>query len=919
MTPLKSRLDGQHLQDSPSSGSPKLKRNQARAQKAEESEPSAAASTSRVPESKPWSWRSLTDAAASRAPPFFTKDGRYFFAVVGSSVKIYSVATGQIVSTLDAAPTNSSSSSGRDLSITSAILSPHNPYQIITGSIDGYIRVWDFLEAVLLQTVKVSQPILNLTAHDALKDHVFVAVSRRSKKQTRKDNAMVLRVSLKPTDATAGLPEQISSEISLIGRTRSTTGLALSPSGAWLVATGGHKAYVCSTANVKAGFTKFVSPEHLTCLAFHPTEEYFATGDSKGVVRVWYCLNEAATLNTADVEKTAQTTTLHWHAHAVSSLAFTANGAYLLSGGEEAVMVIWQLHTGKQEFVPRVGSPIAHVAVSNTGTEEEYLLSLADASFVFVRSGTMKISKTIARVKLGESLCLSHDHPTTSTSVPLAVHPPTSTFVLPSSHPSSLQTFSPSSSRLTHELEVSPSNRVSKRDENPLEPSRVESAVMSEDGQWMATIDSRAADDTFRGEVYLKFWSWEAASGMWTLNTRIDRPHGVERVTSLAFAPGSQTKGTLFLVSTGGDGHIKTWRIRSVRTKSGDVDDFWVVRSSYSFRSEIPRHVSWSLDGSVLCISFRSHVALFDPITNSLHQVLTTPQCKDITSAFFIGNSSRYLAVIGTRDVLLWDLVAQTIRWQYRSSTIIERVVPHPREEIFAVFERGVPAGPGKSVTQIVTLNSSSPVPVGTYTLPFHLRNAVSHASLNTLSATTTSFTFVGITTSWKFVVFGDEVRLPDEEGSRANEIIDDVNVRPRTLFQDIFGKSAFANITARTSLSGHGETSQPWRGKEVAEIFDAPAYLMPPLDSVFDALTDGFLSLRPAQDVQDISDDEREHEDVDMELDVDEDHGPVIAGTAIDRVVSNKEMDSFVELFKQYALKGLSLRHSSTRKHAYR
>lgn len=176
--------------------------------------------------------------------------------------------------------------------------------------------------------------------------------------------------------------------------------MAVSPSGSWLVAVGGHKAYVASTSNLKAGFTKFVSPEALTCLSFHPSDEYFATGDAKGNIRLWYCLNETATTHVAGLEKRAPTTTLHWHAHAVTALSFTPNGAYLLSGGEEAVLVIWQLHSGKKEFVPRVGAPISSIARS-VAAEEEYLLGLADASYVFVNAGRLKISRTVARIKLG--------------------------------------------------------------------------------------------------------------------------------------------------------------------------------------------------------------------------------------------------------------------------------------------------------------------------------------------------------------------------------------------------------------------------------------------------------------------------------------------------------------------------------------
>jgi NET1-associated nuclear protein 1 (U3 small nucleolar RNA-associated protein 17) len=212
-------------------------------------------------------------------------------------------------------------------------------------------------------------------------------------------NAVVLRVSLKTVDGTTK-----SVEIQPIGKTRFPTGLTFSPSGAWLITTAGNKVYVAMSSSFSSGFTKYVSPERLTCLAFHPMEDYFATGDVKGNIRLWYCLNENLPVNVRGVEKKAQTTTLHWHAHAVSSIAFTTNGAYLLSGGEESVLVIWQLRTGQKEFVPRVGAPINTISISRMGSgEEEYLLGLADASYVFVSAATLKISRSCSRIKLGRN------------------------------------------------------------------------------------------------------------------------------------------------------------------------------------------------------------------------------------------------------------------------------------------------------------------------------------------------------------------------------------------------------------------------------------------------------------------------------------------------------------------------------------
>ncbi|OJT02754.1 WD repeat-containing protein 75 [Trametes pubescens] len=864
-----------------------------------------------------WSWKSLTDSSASRVPPIFTKDGSYFFSAAGPSVKIHSVATGEVVSTLTPPLTSVSGATGSSAQsdvVTAAILNPHNPFQLITGSLDGYVRVWDFLDASLLQTINIAQPIFHLTAHERFREHVFVAAARPTKKKTSKahvataeDNVAVLRVAFKPTAATAGAQVQTSSEVVGVGKTRSTTGLAISPSGAWLVATAGHKAYVCQTADLKGGFTKFVSPERLTCLAFHPSEEYFATGDATGCIRLWYCLNESIAIKTSGVEKTAQTTTLHWHAHAVSSLTFTPNGAYLLSGGEESVLVIWQLHTGKKEFVPRVGSPIVHVALTNNGGEEEYLLGLADASFVFVRASTLKIARSIARIKLDPAI--SHDRPSTSTA-PLAIHSLSSTLILPSSHPSSLQTFSPSTSTLLSELEVSPSNRVSRRDDKPLQPSRVEHVVLSDSGDWMATIDSREADEMFRGEEYMKIWQWDRKSGFWILNTRIDRPHGLKKATGVAFRPGARTQDDLLLATTGEDGNIKTWRIRSVQTKSEGVEEFWVARSTLRFRDEIPSDVSWSPDGSLLAVSVGSHVAVYDPDTNALCQVVTCPECTTVSSARFVGSSGRYMVISGPRDVLLWDLVSQSLRWHYRSRTAIERPVAHPDEDQFVVMERIMPATTADSPsTKILIFEPLSSLPVAIRTLPFHLRTALAVPSSGFFPTDPAGFTLVGVTDAWSVVVFGDDVQVPEEEGASAQGITRDAAAGKRTLFHDIFGASAFADLATgpSASTSASGSTAQPWKGKAAASAFDAPAHLVPPLEMLFDAVMDGFLAARP-DDADADEEREREH---DEEMDVDEEAITPLpclkSGLSLDRVVDRQEMNGFVELFIQCAIKAPS------------
>ena len=112
---------------------------------------------------------------------------RYFFSIVGSSVKIHASSTGHVVSTLSVATHGGSTSrfdGGHAATITSALLNPHNPFQLITASLDGCIKFWDYLDGTLLQTIRLPQSIFMIAAHDKVKDCIFAVTSRGTKRQT---------------------------------------------------------------------------------------------------------------------------------------------------------------------------------------------------------------------------------------------------------------------------------------------------------------------------------------------------------------------------------------------------------------------------------------------------------------------------------------------------------------------------------------------------------------------------------------------------------------------------------------------------------------------------------------------------------------------------------------------------------------
>jgi NET1-associated nuclear protein 1 (U3 small nucleolar RNA-associated protein 17) len=388
----------------------------------------------------------------------------------------------------------------------------------------------------------------------------------------------------------------------------------VSPSGSYLVAIATTKAYCLRLASVKTGFKKFVSPVELTCGAFHPTEDWFVTGDVRGIVRLWYCLSDEGVKGDEVVgssksqgglrksellhrtqcprlvtditgHRSAPTTTLHWHSHAVSSIAFNSSGTSILSGGQEAVVVIWSVATSGKEFVPRVGGEISALAVRPPaeGREEEIWAGLKDGSVKRLgadgRGGrTIKGGFESSRIQ-PFTASPSNQH------VPIAYHGPTSSLLLPASHPSSLQLYSSTLQTALLELEVAPSNRVSAFADKPIESAHVDRAVLSRDegSEWLATAESREADEEEGGleERAIKVWRWDADAKTYSLTTRLPEPH-TSRITSLGFSPVPVTlaptdkQGSLLLLSTSEEGTARLWKEKRIRFKTGRVEGAFV-------------------------------------------------------------------------------------------------------------------------------------------------------------------------------------------------------------------------------------------------------------------------------------------------------------------------------------------------------
>jgi len=159
----------------------------------------------------------------------------------------------------------------------------------------------------------------------------------------------------------------------------------------------------------------------------------------------------------------------------------------------------------------------------------------------------------------------------------------------------------------------------------------------------------------------------------------------------------------------------------------------------------------------------------------------------------------------------------------------------------------------------------------------------------------------VGITNKYSVVLFGDDISAPAAEGSKANAIVGGAALaQKQTLFQDIFGASAFTNPSPVHEVDSNSVSADmPRASNNTAELLDAPAYLMPPIESLFTPLMDSFLKLKSKrQEKHGVQGNEQQGEDVEMAGQSDDEL--VIIGEQRERVVDQKEVDMFVELFQQ-------------------
>jgi NET1-associated nuclear protein 1 (U3 small nucleolar RNA-associated protein 17) len=215
----------------------------------------------------------------------------------------------------------------------------------------------------------------------------------------------------------------------------------------------------------------------------------------------------------------------------------------------------------------------------------------------------------------------------------------------------------------------------------------------------------------------------------------------------------------------------------------------------------------------------------------------------------------------------------------------------HPREDSFAVFHCS--SVNQDRHTKVSIFRVPSYIPAATFLVPFGLQNVV----WNPIGKGA-GYNLVGITHDWRVVVLGD-TQLPSRDDNLPTKGLEiSGHSEKRTLFEDIFGSSAFANgdsesLQSISTMSSHVRKLDGSRH----ELFDKPAYLMPALDNLFDPLVTSLLSNRISEVNPEILEaDEEEDEDVTM---IDDTVQQPLFTTRPTRIPNQGEMELFTQLFR--------------------
>ena len=585
---------------------------------------------------------------------------------------------------------------------TCACASPYSQTHVVTGSADGTLSVWDVETKKTVRSYAFPCAIYDVVypGGESGKDYAYVSASAREDGGGR-----VYKVSLSKGKI-----------VEKLGKTSRPCKLVASASGAFVACVERRTMYVWGVGKDRVGVASRALRIHhtkgVTALAFSHDDEILAAGDSSGRIVMWHGFARAVRKlqSEAQGEETEvkgdalPSTTSHWHSRAVGCLHFSADGAHLFSGGEEAVLVIWTVKDGKKTYLPRLGAPLTKI-VARREDPSRLALFGSDNAVRLVNVASMTVEGTIQGVRPPVLDAKSTKSADGVAYASVVAYDPRADVLAFSAAGAALQFYDYARDNHIADLAVAPRNYVntSGEEDSPLE-SHVAHASFSRDGRVLVTVDRRSDQPpsvTSAIEETLKIWERldttdedenadvVVPGGAFTCVAQCEIPHkGL--ITSVGVRPSAHSLEESMAFTAGVEGEVKIW-IPNGRVSRGGEHAGWRCRSSASHPSGSAITCgAFSADGSILATA-ANEIVLWDPKTNAKLATLTMPKSSPdgepenpIKAVAFSADEPLFAACDGT-TLVFWNL--QTLQpWRVYSAPCVD-LFAHPSVAMFvAVF-----------------------------------------------------------------------------------------------------------------------------------------------------------------------------------------------------------------------------------------
>lgn len=591
--------------------------------------------TSRIEKESPWNLSSHHGGRFLDASPIFSDDEKYLLVATQTTLNVYSSETSLLVRAIRIPFT--SSAAGR---ITTYALSRADPDHVYVATSTKDLHQIDWTEGKELGRRSTGQVITEIQIADAgesEQDCLYVIGS--DLERDGKDHTFHVSKILQTTWSRG---DRLDADVNRLFHSKEPLHLLrIANNGEQILFAHGD---ILTIGLIKAGsrnymWRDFHCSDPLTSLdvqvrrqssrkkgngqnsKIKPSSVDIAIGGARGAIYVYTDImgglfDEQG--RTKDSATPLKPRILHWHREAVEAVRWSHNGNYVLSGGHEFVLLLWQVETGKRRELPHLPSTITAITVSPTGTS--YALQLADNSVIVLSTSELQATTHVAGIQSRAFILEDVAAPKLQTVTSLAeasdglfanwngnpalVNPRDSTqlFVaVPSVQPragatsissaSYMQTYDIFTGRHISRQALTRNNATVKAkgpEANKLIEPNIRLMQISVDGHWLATVDewlppksdmnpfaeseeSELVSRKARLESYLKFWRWNEEHGHWMLETRIDMPHrstlNPAGVTTLDLAADPTGVG---FATIGEDGFVRVWRPKT-NFKNGTV------------------------------------------------------------------------------------------------------------------------------------------------------------------------------------------------------------------------------------------------------------------------------------------------------------------------------------------------------------